>query len=218
MFDLPLFPLNTVLFPGMPISLHIFEERYKQMINYCVDTKQPFGVVLIRQGREAADPAAEPHLIGCTAEIKQVQPLTQGRMNLLALGQERFRIIDLKHDKPYLVGVVELFPLRDHDMRAVTRGIARLRPMILRYLDILKDAGQIQFDSSQLPNDTTTIAYLSAVLLQIPTDQKQTLLASERMTDMLTELRRMYRRELALLNFMRERNEDETPKSPFSMN
>jgi Lon protease-like protein len=147
-----------------------------------------------------------------------VQQLSQGRMNILALGQERFRVFELKYDKPYLVGMVESFPLRDYDMTAVTQGIARLRPMISRYLDILKDAGQVQFDSSQLPNDTTTIAYLSAVLLQIPTEQKQTLLASERTSEMLADLRTIYRRELALLNFMKERSEDESHKGPFSLN
>lgn len=217
MFELPLFPLNTVLFPGMPISLHIFEERYKQLMNHCINTKQPFGVVLIKQGRDI-DLQVDSHTIGCTAQISRVQQLSQGRMNILALGQERFRIFELKYDKPYLVGMVESLPLRDHDMNAVTQGIARLRPMISRYLDILKDAGQVQFDSSQLPNDTTTIAYLSAVLLQIPTEQKQTLLASERTSEMLADLRTVYRRELALLNFMKERSEDESTKGPFSLN
>jgi Lon protease-like protein len=217
MFELPLFPLNTVLFPGMPVSLHIFEERYKQLMNHCVNNKQPFGVVLIKEGRDT-DVRVESHMVGCTAQIQRVQPLSQGRMNILALGQERFRVVELKYDKPYLVGVVESFPLRDDDMTAVTQGIARLRPMISRYLDILKDAGQVQFDSSQLPNDTTTIAYLSAVLLQIPTEQKQTLLASERTSEMLADLRTIYRRELALLNFMKERSEDESQKGPFSLN
>jgi Lon protease-like protein len=157
-------------------------------------------------------------MIGCTAQIQRVQPLSQGRMNILALGQERFRVVELKYDKPYLVGMVESFPLRDDDMSAVTQGIARLRPMISRYLDILKDAGQVQFDSSQLPNDTTTIAYLSAVLLQIPTEQKQSLLEAERTSEMLADLRTIYRRELALLNFMKERSEDESQKGPFSLN
>jgi Lon protease-like protein len=218
MFELPLFPLNSVLFPGMPLSLHIFEDRYKEMINSCVTTKQPFGVVLIKEGREALGPLAQPHLIGCTAQIQRVQPLSQGRMNILALGQERFRIHDLKYDRSYLVGVVELFPLKDPDQQAVLRGIARLRPLIVQYLEILKEVGQIQFDSSQLPDDTATIAYLSAVLLQAPASQKQTLLAAERTSEMLTDLRTMYRRELALLNFMKEHSADETQKGPFSLN
>ena len=60
MATLPLFPLNTVLFPGMQLKLHIFEERYKLMINSCIESNQPFGVVLIKEGREAFDPIAIP--------------------------------------------------------------------------------------------------------------------------------------------------------------
>ena len=86
MFELPLFPLNTVLFPGMPLPLHIFEDRYKQMINNCLEEKEPFGVVLIRNGKEALGPLAQPHSIGCTARIVEVQKLSDGRMNITSVG------------------------------------------------------------------------------------------------------------------------------------
>ena len=89
---LPLFPLNTVLFPGMPLGLYIFEERYKLMMAQCLQEEQPFGVVLIAQGKEAMGPAAEPHPVGCTAVITEVQKLNDGRMNIVAVGQERFHI------------------------------------------------------------------------------------------------------------------------------
>jgi uncharacterized protein len=59
-FELPLFPLQTVLFPGMPFVLHIFEQRYRQMIGECLRDDQPFGVVLIREGEEVGDPLVEP--------------------------------------------------------------------------------------------------------------------------------------------------------------
>src|SRR4030067_2100194 len=95
MFDLPLFPLNTVLFPGMPLPLHIFEERYKRLIRDCLETHQPFGVVLIRKGYEANGPLAEPHEIGCTARIVDIQPLSDGGINVITLGENRFRIHSL---------------------------------------------------------------------------------------------------------------------------
>ena len=95
MFELPIFPLNTVLFPGMPLSLHIFEDRYKLMIGKCLQERRAFGVVLIRQGAEALGPLAEPNKIGCTAFISQVERLHQGRMNIGVIGQRRFRIISL---------------------------------------------------------------------------------------------------------------------------
>jgi len=72
MFELPLFPLNTVLYPGTPLYLHIFEPRYQRMINLCLNEHRPFGVVLIRHGQEALGPLAEPYRIGCTADIIRV--------------------------------------------------------------------------------------------------------------------------------------------------
>ena len=85
-FELPLFPLHTVLFPGMPLALHVFEPRYLQMVGECMRTRQPFGVVLIREGQEVGDPTAELFPVGCTAEIAQLQPLEDGRLQLLVIG------------------------------------------------------------------------------------------------------------------------------------
>ena len=90
---LALFPLNTVLFPGMPLPLHIFEERYKIMIGRCIDEDRPFGVVLIQSGTEVGNPAV-PHVVGTTALIAAVKRLEDGRMNLIAVGQERFRSLE----------------------------------------------------------------------------------------------------------------------------
>lgn len=219
MFELPLFPLNTVLFPGMPISLHIFEERYKQMIGQCIEQRKPFGVVLIKEGREALGPAATPHSVGCTAQITRVLPLTGGRMNIVAVGQERFRVLSLAQERPYLVALAELYPLGDTDTLAAARGAQRLRPIVIDYLQMLKDAGQIQFDPNQLPRDAQSLVYLSAVLLQVPTAQKQPLLAAERLTTLLDTLRGIYRRELALLAAMKTWSEnDSLQQGPFSVN
>src|SRR4029450_7854046 len=98
-----LFPLNTVLFPGMPLPLHVFEERYKLMVGRCLEEERPFGVVLIRTGQEGGGPAV-PHRVGTTAEIATAKHLDDGRMNLLVVGQERVRIRELVRQEPYLVG------------------------------------------------------------------------------------------------------------------
>ena len=95
MFEIPLFPLNTVMFPDMPMPLHIFEDRYKLMIKTCIEEKRPFGIVLIREGTAENGPLATPHDIGCTVEITQVQTMEDGRMLIMVIGQERFRILSL---------------------------------------------------------------------------------------------------------------------------
>ncbi len=110
--ELPLFPLNSVLFPGATLPLHIFEERYKKMVNLCLESNSPFGVLLIRSGSEV-DEAAEPFEIGTTARIVRVQHLDAGRMNLICLGEQRFRLSRQVSKIPYLVGEVE--PLQSID-------------------------------------------------------------------------------------------------------
>lgn len=208
MYELPLFPLNTVLFPGTPISLHIFETRYKDMIEDCLQTGQPFGVVLIREGRETFGPLADPHPIGCTAQIAHVERLDDGNMNIVAIGVERFEIQDLDRDNgPYLVGIVETRPLDRHESPVLTQDGQRLRLWVERYLGVLSSVAETnEFDPAQLPDDPTALAYLAAALLQIPPDQKQTLLAMNQASELLSDIRTIYRREVALLNAIIERD------------
>ena len=104
--ELPLFPLNLVLFPGMPLPLHIFEERYKKMIGDCLDSRSPFGVVLIREGQEVGG-GAIPFRMGTSARILQVERMEDGRMNLITQGERRFQVVEMTQQMPHLVGQVE---------------------------------------------------------------------------------------------------------------
>lgn len=220
MIELPLFPLNTVLFPGMPLNLHIFEERYKKMINFCLNGNRPFGVVLIESGREALGPLADPHMIGCTAQITQAQPLRQGQMHITAIGRERFRIHDLdRSSEPYLIGHVEPYPLQNEENAVIVDHGIKLKTWIHRYLKTLEEAGQVQFDASKLPTDPTALAYLGAVVLQqLSTSQKQELLEAPRASLMFDRLRAIYRREVALLEAMLSPPGKPDIESPFSIN
>ncbi len=110
---LPLFPLGVVLFPGMALPLHVFEERYRLMMAACLETDRSFGVTLIKEGQEVGDPAV-PFDVGTLAHIAKIQRLPDGRMNLIAVGQQRFRIIDEPRPIPYLVAQVRMLPA-SHD-------------------------------------------------------------------------------------------------------
>jgi Lon protease-like protein len=103
---LPIFPLGTVLFPGGALPLHIFEDRYREMIAACVERDEPFGVVLIREGVEARGPAI-PFEVGTTARITRVEKLADGRMNIVTIGGRRFRIRSRYESRPYLQAEVE---------------------------------------------------------------------------------------------------------------
>ncbi len=197
---LSLFPLNTVLFPGTPLRLHIFEPRYKLMIARCLERREPFGVLLIQSGEEALGPLAEPFSIGCLAEITQVEQLDDGRMNLIVVGKERFKVKSLdKTSEPYLTGEVEQYPVKVLDHEALERGTARLRRQVEGYLGLMTRSGVGQFDLGQLPEDPTALTWLAAALIQVHAFEKQAWLESREVEEALSGVLKSYRRELTLL-------------------
>lgn len=218
MFELPLFPLNTVLFPGAPLHLHIFEERYQKMIKLCLEEHRPFGVVLIRYGQEANAPLATPYRVGCTANIIQVQRLEQGRFNIVAIGQERFRILTLDADsQPYLIGQVELYPFRIADQQGLEQQAARLRRYFQKFVAAVIEVSGNAVDIGDLPEDALGLAYIAATVLQIGVHQKQALLEQTDAATLLEQLLYLYRREQALLKAMILHNEHQGDE-PYSLN
>lgn len=215
MLNLPIFPLNTVLFPGMPLPLYIFEERYKKMIRSCLESKQPFGVALIRAGQEANGPLPEPFRIGCTARILEVEPLGDGRMKLHTRGELRIRILSLSYERPYLLGKVDTFPLVQEDPESLGQLSSRLALLVGQYMRILNQVSGVELDPDGLPQDAIVLAHLAAVLLQVPALQKQELLGIQGAGDFITTLIELYRREIPLLRVQlaRERGAGEEKSS-----
>jgi uncharacterized protein len=180
---LALFPLSTVLFPGMPLPLHIFEERYKLMIGRCVEEKRPFGVVLIQSGPEVGGPCV-PYWVGTTAHIVAVRRLDDGRMNLIALGQERFRVVEMVRAEPYLVARVET--LVDEEPEAELAPLAaEVRGTLAVYLrDLFTLLDQPQ-EEIRIPTEPGRLSLVAAAVLQIPMVERQALL---QMTDVAARL------------------------------
>ena len=104
---LPLFPLNTVLFPGESLPLQIFEERYKLMLRECMESDKKFGVILIKEGIEVGEPAV-PHGVGTVAHMVQVTPIEGDRFFVGAIGQQRFRVSEITQWTPFVAAEVEL--------------------------------------------------------------------------------------------------------------
>ncbi len=152
MKELPLFPLNTVLFPGMVLPLHIFEPRYRLMINQCIRHNQPFGVVLIHEGVEVGGEAV-PHPIGTSAYVTHVERLPDGRMDIHAVGYQRFKIHELRHDQPYLVGMVEDIPIESDETPGTARMTEEIGAALRRYLETFTAAVGTSFPLDNLPSD-----------------------------------------------------------------
>lgn len=199
--DLPLFPLNTVLFPSMVLPLHIFEERYKLMINRCLEEQRPFGVVLIRKGQEVGG-SAVPYGVGTAARIVSVRQLEEGRLNIVTIGSERFRLRSVDHDRPYLVGDAEPWPLENVLSLQARRRVDALRALFRHYLSLLTQAQGHKINIEEVPREPRILALLIAIALQLPMYQKQLLLEQPTVDNMLQAEWAVIRREQLILDYI----------------
>lgn len=214
--EMPLFPLGTVLFPGMVLPLHIFEPRYKQMIGECIRDNEPFGVVLIKEGNEVGK-AASPYTIGTSAYVTHCHKFEDGRMNIQTVGYQRFKVHDLHNNKPYIVGLVEDMPLGEADPDTLNELVSQFRPKFQTYLDSLIDAANVQVEVEEMPDDPLALAIFAAITMPIPSEEKQGLLATDNLEDMLkAELKLLSRETLLLGQMLEERQSNDD--NPFSLN
>ena len=138
---IPLFPLHAVLCPGAAMPLHIFEERYRLMIGRCIEEAEPFGIVLIREGRETGPLKGHIADVGTTAVIKEAGRYPDGRYDIMTVGGRRFRIETIARERePYLVGNVRILPEPMGDAEAARRLAGRVSERFLRYLELLGPA------------------------------------------------------------------------------
>jgi len=137
--ELPLFPLNTVLCPGIALPLHIFEDRYRAMVRHCLDTMSPFGVVLIRRGRETGTGTVSFTAIGTVAEIRDAGTFDDGRYELLVVGTRRFEIRRVVSGRrPYLVAEVDLLDEVVGDEAVAHRLAMTATRRFVTYLELLQ--------------------------------------------------------------------------------
>ena len=188
---IPLFLLRTVLFPHMPLSLHVFEDRYRTMLSDCLDQGRTFGVVSIRRGSEVGG-EAEPRAVGTLARIVHVQKLSDGRMNLLITGATRFRVLESVAGGAYPQANVKLLSEESSDVRD------RLRTDLVEafngYVRGLQRISGTSAGIPSLPTDPEVLSYLVASTIEGSVDTRQQLLevdsARERMSMELAILRR----------------------------
>lgn len=199
--EMPLFPLNVVLFPGMVLPLHIFEPRYLEMINHCIEANVPFGVVLIQDGQEVGAPAV-PHKVGTAARIKRVERQPDGKLNITVLGTQRFRILELDFSHSYLTAHVRPYPVTNGSTQAATGLAHTVRPKIIEYVDLLGTASNTKLKLDRLPEDPTALALLVGIALQVGNEGKQKLLELPGVPEILDRERYLLSCEILLLQHM----------------
>jgi Lon protease-like protein len=136
---LPLFPLHAVLCPGIALPLHIFEERYRELVRHCIETSSPFGVVLIRDGHEVGGGTIAFSAIGTTAEIRKAGRYPDGRYDLLVVGTGRFAVEEVTiGEEPYIVADATLLDDEVADPDEARRLANLATRKFVRYLELLQ--------------------------------------------------------------------------------
>jgi Lon protease-like protein len=223
---LPLFPLNTVLFPGLVLPLTVFEERYVAMLRDLLDRPEEerrFGVVALRAGaaevgRLSGDPARAVHRLGCVAQIASVKRLgDEDRFEVMATGSRRFRLLGLDTSRPYLVGEVEeLAEPPGGDAPAARAAAVRAFTEYQRRLLSARERETLRLP--ELPDDPVVMSYLVAAAMILEVREKQELLAAEDATLRLAHEIRLLRRETLLLTHTRTLPALDLAKRPADLN
>lgn len=190
--DLPLFPLPVVLFPGVPLPLHIFEPRYRQMLLDIQMSNNMFGLAYFDSSTSEGEAPPAGH-VGCVAEVTETQTFPDGRSNILTLGLIRYRIESyVDRGDPYLVAQVSYFEDDEEDesmLAATAKDVAETFTRIAQAVRTIND------ERASLPDISDTepqrLSFLVAAAMEIEADVKQELLELRSTSERLERLRVM---------------------------
>ncbi|MDQ0990350.1 LON peptidase substrate-binding domain-containing protein [Streptomyces sp. V3I7] len=241
---LPLFPLNSVLFPGLVLPLNIFEERYRAMMRELLKTPEDeprrFGVVAIRDGHEVApsapgmpDPTAVPergptagfgadpsrafHGIGCIADAATIRERPNGTFEVLATGTTRVRLLSVDTSGPFLTAELEELTEEPGDEAgALAEGVLR---SFRQYQKRLAGASERSLTTNaELPDDPSVVSYLVAAAMMLDTPTRQRLLQAPDTASRLRDELKLLRAETAILRNLPSLPAAELTRSPTSLN
>lgn len=218
---LPLFPLGTVLYPGLVLPLNIFEQRYRQLMRDLLDGPEPrrFGVIAIRQGRETGITGVTAlYEVGCLAEVREVTELPDGRFEIVTVGTDRFRLRSVGDAKPYLTGEIELL-----DEEAGTEAETQLEAVAVQrafraYLEMLAVTGPTTINVPELPDEPILLSYLVAASVIVDLPQRQSLLTEPDALSRLRAERALLGRETAMLRSLGSTPAPDLRSSPYNPN
>jgi uncharacterized protein len=218
---LPLFPLGTVLFPGLLLPLHIFEERYRRLVRDLLAGPGPqrFGVVAIRQGRETGvDGVSALYQTGCTATLRQVDKLDDGRFELVTVGTQRFRLLGLDRTRPYLQGEAGFLGEDTGDEAAARLAAQAVRRAFRAYLAAVDEQAAAKVKIGSLPDEPVALSYLVAAAVIADLPDKQALLEAPDALHRLDLERALLVRETTMLRTLTSAPAPELRHSPYSSN
>jgi Lon protease-like protein len=218
---LPLFPLGTVLFPGMLLPLNIFEDRYKQLVRDLLDGPEPrrFGVIAIKKGRETGvEGVSSLYEVGCTATLRETEGNDDGGYEVVAVGTQRFRLDTVDESRAYLQGEVEFLAEDEGDSAAAGRAAHLVAGAFQAYLDVLTAQGLAQVNVPEVPEEPVLLSYLVAASMIIDLPDRQALLAEPDSLSRLTAERAMLVHETTMLQTLTARPAPDLRYAPYNPN
>lgn len=218
---LPLFPLGTVLYPGLVLPLNIFEERYRQLVRDLLDAPEPrsFGVIAIKEGRETdVSGVTALYEVGCVAQLREVTELPDGRYELVTVGTERFRLISTDDSLPYLTGRVALLDETAGEESEVGAAVLAVQHGFRAYLDTLAAKGPATITVPELPDEPILLSYLVAASVVIELHDRQRLLNEPDAVSRLRAERALLTKETAILRSLGSTPALDLRSTPYSPN
>ncbi|MDF1603090.1 LON peptidase substrate-binding domain-containing protein [Nocardioides sp. YIM 152315] len=217
---LPMFPLNAVLFPGLSVPLHVFEDRYRALVHHLLRVDDPaervFGSVGIREGYEVGDHGAQSlYRVGCRLQLTDVESNPDGTFDVVAVGMERIELHRLETGGAFPVGHVVDRP--DATQAVPDEVLERARAAFVAYRAALTELRSDPYEGT-LPRDPTYLSWTLAALAPLPMSERQSLLEAEDATDRLVLLTDLLRTELRAMNVIPSLPATEVARTRWSPN
>lgn len=221
--QLPMFPLNAVLFPGMTLPLHVFEDRYRALVHHLLAIPEKpsrlFGVVAIREGYEVGTHGVQSvHRVGCVAQMTSVEPYADGRFDIEVVGRQRFRLEHLDAGGDYLVGAVELAQEPAEEGPPAAAEAARAVAVFHRYRRTLAELRGADLLEGTLPRDPTYLSYALAASCLLTLRERQALLETTGARERLVMLRMAMSEELRAIQALPSLPATEVARTGWSPN
>jgi Lon protease-like protein len=201
---IPVFPLNTVLFPGMVLPLRIFEPRYRLMVRRIMEGDRQFGVALIQEGQEVGTPAT-PYDMGTVAEISGHEVLPDGQIMIVAVGVRRFRIEKKVEGEPYQQAEVTLIDEGDPEAEVEEALVADSTKSLTGYLEQLAAVTNLTITLPEEALSPIDLSYLMAATVQVDNERKQDLLETIPVEERLRKVLALIHREQARIEAFLEK-------------
>ena len=197
-----MFPLNTVVFPGMSVPLHVFEDRYRLLVNHLLTVEDPaarvFGTVAIREGYEVGDHGAQSvYRVGCLLQLTEAERRDDGTFDIVAVARERLMLEQMQRGVDFPQGVVAVLPEPEVDVPAEV--LDRARATFTAFRAAMTELQGDPF-SGTLPRDPDYLAWTLSALTPLPMAERQSLLEAADTTERLELVTRLLTEELRAIN------------------